>query len=97
MNALLTPVQEYVEKLENADSNEKNRIENALVDIGEEAVPYLVDSIQSAEGRTRGILAMALIRIGESSIDYLKRAAKGSRDFEWIADYLITEIKGAAA
>jgi hypothetical protein len=49
------------------------------------------------KGRTRGILAMVLIRIGESSIDYLKKAAASNSDFEWIANYLITEIKGVAA
>ena len=97
MNTVLVPIDEYVNKLENADNNVKNKIENELVNIGEEAVPSLVDSLQVVTGRTRGVIAMVLIRIGESSIDYLKRAAKLNSDFEWIANYLITEIKGAAA
>ena len=97
MNSILTPINEYINKLENADNNIKNEIENQLVSIGKEAVPSLVDTLQVVKGRTRGIVAMVLIRIGESSIDYLEKAAKSNSDFEWIANYLITEIKGVAA
>ena len=82
---------------EAADNNQKNAIENELVKIGREAVPSLVDSLQVVKGRTRGIVAMVLIRIGESSIDYLQKAAETNSDFEWIANYLITEIKGQVA
>ena len=71
MNAVLLPINEYLDKLETADNNAKNAIENELVRMGEEAVPSLVDSLQVVKGRTRGIVAMVLIRIGESSIDYL--------------------------
>ena len=49
------------------------------------------------KGVVRGVVAMSLIRIGETSIDYLNRAAKYNKDFEWIAQYLIREIKGANA
>ncbi len=97
MNTVLLPIDEYLNKLENADNTIKNKIENELVNIGEEAVPSLVDSLQVVKGKTRGIVAMVLIRIGESSIDYLKKAAQKNNDFEWIANYLITEIKGLAA
>ena len=97
MNAVLLPIDEYLNKLENADNNVKNEIENELVNIGTEAIPSLVDSLQVVKGRTRGIVAMVLIRLGESSIDYLKKAAQSNSDFEWIANYLITEIKGLAA
>ena len=97
MNAVLLPINEYIDKLETADNNAKNAIENELVRMGEEAVPSLVDSLQVVKGRTRGIVAMVLIRIGESSIDYLRRAAETNSDFEWVANYLITEINGAAA
>lgn len=97
MNAVLLPINEYLDKLESADNNQKNAIENELVNIGKDAVPSLVDSLQVVKGRTRGIVAMVLIRIGESSIDYLQRAAETNSDFEWIANYLITEIKGQAA
>ena len=97
MNAVLLPINEYLNKLESADNNQKNAIENELVRIGRDAVPSLVDSLQVVKGRTRGIVAMVLIRIGESSIDYLQKAAETNSDFEWIANYLITEIKGQAA
>ena len=97
MNAVLLPIDEYLNKLENADNNVKNEIENELVNIGAEVIPTLVDSLQVVKGRTRGIVAMVLIRLGESSIDYLKKAAQSNSDFEWIANYLITEIKGLAA
>ena len=97
MNAVLLPINEYLNKLESADNNQKNAIENELVNIGRDAVPSLVDSLQVVKGRIRGIVAMVLIRIGESSIDYLQKAAETNSDFEWIANYLITEIKGQAA
>ncbi len=97
MNTVLLPINEYLNKLENADNNAKNVIENELVRIGEEAVPSLVNSLLTVKGKTRGIVAMVLIRIGESSIDYLKKAARENSDFEWIANYLITEIEGVAA
>lgn len=97
MTTVLLPINEYLNKLENADNNVKNAIENELVNIGKEAVPSLVDSLQVVKGRTRGIVAMVLIRIGESSIDYLQKAAETNSDFEWVANYLITEINGAAA
>ena len=97
MNSVLLPIDEYLNKLENADNNVKNEIENELVQIGSDAVPSLVNSLQVVKGKTRGIVAMVLIRIGESSIDYLKKAARTNSDFEWIANYLITEIKGIAA
>ncbi len=97
MNTVLLPINEYLNKLENADNAIKNKIENELVNIGEDAVPSLVDSLQVVTGRTRGIVAMVLIRIGESSINYLEKAAQQNSDFEWIANYLITEIKGVAA
>ena len=97
MNATLLPINEYLDKLETADNNAKNDIENELVRMCKDAVPSLVDSLQLVKGRTRGIVAMVLIRIGESSIDYLRRAAETNSDFEWVANYLITEINGAAA
>ena len=97
MNAVLLPINEYLDKLETADNNAKNAIENELVRMGKDAVPSLVDSLQVVKGKTRGIVAMVLIRIGESSIDYLKRAAETNSDFEWVANYLITEINGIAA
>lgn len=90
-------VQYFLSKLENADNIAKNEIENMLVNIGKTAVPELVNQLQVIQGVKRGVVAMTLIRIGDASIEYLKEAAKTNKDFEWVAKYLITEIKGKAA
>ena len=37
---------------------------------------------------------MSLIRIGEASIPSLKKVAENNKNFEWVAQYLISEIKG---
>ena len=83
--------------LSDVDSNTKNDVENSIVAMGAKAVNALVQKLRTLKGLQRGIVAMILIRIGESSIDYLQKAAESNSDFEWIANYLITEIKGVAA
>lgn len=88
-------IQYFLSKLENADNIAKNEIENMLVNIGKNAVPELVDQLQVVQGVKRGVVAMTLIRIGDDSIEYLQRAAKINKDFEWVAKYLISEIKAA--
>ena len=88
-------VEEILGKLETADNTTKNRIENILVDKGKSVVPELVHQLQV--GVKRGVVAMTLIRIGEASVEYLKKAANNNKDFEWVAKYLISEIKGVAA
>ena len=90
-------VEDILSRLENADNKSKNEIENMLVGIGDRAVPELVNQLQIVKGTIRGIVAMTLIRIGEPSVSYLKKAAQNNKDFEWIANYLITEINGIAA
>lgn len=90
-------IQYFLSKLENADNIAKNEIENKLVSIGKTAVPELVDQLQIVQGIKRGVVAMTLIRIGDASVEYLKEAAKTNKEFEWVARYLITEIKGKAA
>lgn len=40
---------------------------------------------------------MTLIRIGDASVKYLEKAAECNKDFEWVAEYLIREIKGSVA
>lgn len=90
-------IQYFLSKLENADNIAKNEIENILVNIGKSAVGELVDQLQIVQGVKRGVVAMTLIRIGDASVEYLKKAAKTNKDFEWVARYLITEIKGKAA
>ncbi|MBE7709830.1 MAG: hypothetical protein E7Z93_05210 [Cyanobacteria bacterium SIG32] len=90
-------VNEILSKLETADNTTKNELENILVDIGTSALPQLVDQLQVVRGVKRGVVAMTLIRIGDASVKYLKKAAEDNKDFEWVAEYLIREIKGSKA
>ena len=90
-------VDEILTKLDTADNMTKNKLENILVDQGKAVVPELVNKLQVVKGTQRGVVAMSLIRIGEVSIDYLKKAATINKDFEWVANYLISEIQGIAA
>lgn len=90
-------VKEILSELENADNTTKNRIENELVSIGESVVPQLVDQLQVVRGIKRGVVAMTLIRLGDASVKYLEKAAHDNKDFEWVAEYLIREIKGSIA
>lgn len=94
---IMETVNEILSKLENADNTTKNELENELVSIGKSALPQLVDQLQIVRGIKRGVVAMTLIRIGDASVEYLKEAAKENKDFEWVAEYLIREIKGIAA
>lgn len=90
-------VDEILVKLETADNITKNQLENKLVEQGSALVPELVNKLQVVKGIKRGVVAMTLIRIGEASVEYLKKAASDNKDFEWVAKYLISEIKGIAA
>lgn len=90
-------VTEILTKLENADNTTKNELENKLVNCGSSIVPQLVDQLQVVKGIKRGVVAMTLIRIGDASIKYLEKAAHDNKDFEWVAEYLIREIKGNIA
>ena len=90
-------VNEILTKLENADNVTKNELENKLVDIGTEVLPQLVDELQVVRGIKRGVVAMTLIRIGDASVEYLQKAAEHNKDVEWVAEYLIREIKGPMA
>ena len=80
-----------------ADNTTKNILENELVSIGTSALPVLVDQLQVVRGVKRGVVAMTLIRIGDASVKYLEKAAQENKDFEWVAEYLIREIKGSIA
>ena len=93
----MSSVKEILSELENADNVTKNILENELVSIGQDAVPQLVDQLQVVRGIKRGVVAMTLIRLGDISVEYLKKAAHENKDFEWVAQYLIREIKGIAA
>ena len=90
-------VDEILCKLETADNVTKNMLENKLVEQGSAVVPELVSKLQVVRGIKRGVVAMTLIRIGEASVEYLRKAASDNKDFEWVAKYLISEIKGIAA
>ena len=72
---------------------EKDRLENTLVSMGDSIIPNLIDSIQNTNGEARGFFAMVLIRIGESCIPFLKKEAEENNNFKWMAEYLINEIK----
>lgn len=88
-------VDEILVKLETADNMTKNLLENELVEQGSAVVPELVDQLQVVRGTKRGVVAMTLIRIGEASVEYLRKAASNNKDFEWVANYLISEIQAA--
>ena len=90
-------VNEILTKLETADNTTKNELENELVSIGTSVVPELVNQLQVVRGIKRGVVAMTLIRLGDASVKYLQQAAQNNKDFEWVAQYLIREIKGIAA
>ena len=90
-------INEILTKLETADNTTKNELENELVNIGTSVVPELVNQLQVVRGIKRGVVAMTLIRLGDASVKYLEKAAQDNKDFEWIAEYLIREIKGIAA
>ncbi len=88
-------VNDILNKLETADNTTKNELENVLVNIGTSVLPQLVDQLQVVRGIKRGVVAMTLIRIGDASVKYLEKAAEVNKDFQWVAEYLIREIKGA--
>ncbi len=88
---------DILDSLETADNTTKNEIENELVSIGESVVPELVNQLQVVRGIKRGVVAMTLIRLGDASVKYLQKAAHDNKDFEWVAQYLIREIKGSKA
>ena len=83
------------ELLEKLDNNNKNQLENEIVNMGSSAVPVLVEKLQTSKGLVRGVVAMSLIRNGEDSVSLLKEAANKNHDFTWVADYLINEIEGS--
>ena len=90
-------ISEVLMELDNVDNTTKNQVENELVSIGSAVVPNLVDKLQVVRGIKRGVVAMTLIRIGDASVEYLKKAAQDNKEFAWVADYLIREIKGSKA
>ena len=88
-------VNDILKDLENVYNSTKNKVENELVSIGEAVLPELVSQLQVVRGIKRGVVAMTLIRLGNASVKYLEEAANNNKDFKWVAQYLIREIKAA--
>ena len=86
-------IEDVMNWLKNADNTNKNEIENNIVNIGEEIVEHLVQELKNLSGIQRGIVAMSIIRIGECAIPSLRKESMRNKDFSWIANYLISEIK----
>ena len=96
MQAVLTNVNNISEKVDyllaDVDSTTKNDVENSIVALGAKAVNALVDKLRTLKGLQRGIVAMSLIRIDESAIAPLKALACENSEYQWMADYLLSEI-----
>ena len=78
--------------LSNVDTTTKNDVENSIVAMGERVVNALVEKLITLTGLQRGIVAMSLIRIGQSAVAPLKELAMENNEYQWMADYLLSEI-----
>ena len=78
--------------LSEVDNATKNDVENTIVAMGAKVVNALVEKLRTLKGIQRGIVAMSLIRIGESSREPLMALATQSDEYQWMADYLLSEI-----
>ena len=96
MQAVLNSNTNTIETLDyllaDVDATNKNDVENSIVAMGAKVVYALVNKLRTLKGLQRGIVAMSLIRIGESSIAPLKALACESNEYQWMADYLLSEI-----
>ena len=100
MQAVVNPnvikQENILEKLEyllaDVDASTKNDVENSIVAMGSKVVNVLVEKLRTLKGLQRGIVAMSLIRIGESSIAPLKALATENDEYQWMANYLLSEI-----
>ena len=96
MQAILSNVNNISEKVDyllaDVDSSTKNDVENSIVALDANAVNALVDKLRTLKGLQRGIVAMSLIRIGESAVAPLKALATENSEYQWMADYLLSEI-----
>ena len=96
MQAVIPNVNNISEKvdylLSDVDPSTKNDVENSIVALGAKAVNALVDKLRTLKGLQRGIVAMSLIRIGESAVAPLKELAVENSEYQWMADYLLSEI-----
>lgn len=78
--------------LSDVDNTTKNDVENTIVAMGAKVVHTLVEKLRTLKGLQRGIVAMSLIRIGESSREPLMALATQCDEYQWMADYLLSEI-----
>ncbi len=78
--------------LADVDSSTKNDVENSIVALGAKAVNALIEKLLTLKGLQRGIVAMSLIRLGESAKAPLKALACENNEYQWMADYLLSEI-----
>lgn len=79
-------------KIEKADANLKNSIENKIVSIGSIVIPDLIRNLETATGAKRGVVAMSLIRNGKAAIEALQNLASTNQQQAWVANYIINEI-----
>ena len=74
----------------NAMNDQKRTLENLCTNAKNTST--LVDKLKTLKGLQRGIVAMSLIRIGESAVAPLKALACEDKNYQWMADYLLSEI-----
>lgn len=96
VNSNIIKQENIMEKLDyllsDVDNSTKNDVENTIVAMGSKVVNALVEKLRTLKGLQRGIVAMSLIRIGESSIAPLRALATENNEYQWMADYLLSEI-----
>ena len=78
--------------LADVDAATKNDVENSIVALGARAAKVLVEKLRTLKGLQRGIVAMSLIRIGEDAVAPLRELATQNNEYQWMADYLLSEI-----
>ncbi len=79
--------------INHADNNAKNEMENRIVNMGKDAIPYLIKGLEK-KGPSRGVAAMALIRIGKPCITSLLTTAQANKDLEWVINFILGEVEG---
>ncbi|MDD3593270.1 MAG: hypothetical protein PHX18_01435 [Candidatus Gastranaerophilales bacterium] len=91
--ALKSEFEKLMERASEAEPTLKNKIENEIVAKGLKFVPEMIEHMQTSKGITRGLCAMCLIRIGVSCVSFIEEASILNNDFQWIANYLLNEIR----
>lgn len=85
----------YMLKVVNqADNMTKNEMENQIVGMEKDAIPYLIKALE-VKGTSRGVAAMALIRIGKPCIAPLLKAAQANKNLEWVVNFILGEVEGS--